>query len=166
MTFTPLLAPDTPRWLVLTASIVFVVLLLALEIGAAILAIRYKGPYTLAAASNSQKWQRAAILAGIATSPICVLGLVEPLISPAPNQWPIFTLVCFGIWLVLLPITVQSRRREMERDLENYRRTDALIKKGFYRNMSIWPFFGWARFFLTSEYKRFLEEGFSENTRE
>ena len=133
--------------------------------GALILEFRYTGPYTIVKTSNKEKWREATILAFLYTAMIPILGLAGPALSPAPDQWPKFPLLCAGVWLVAFPVKVLYKRMQFERDVKRYQRIDKIIKvkAGSYQNVFAFPLFNWIKIFMPAEYKRFLAEGYPEN---
>ena len=140
MIWNSLLPPETAEWLVLAVCFTLIIALVILLGWAAILEIRYMSPYTLIAASANQKWRRAAIPALLQTSVLLLLGLVEPFISPEPDQWPAAPLVCGAVWIVVLPIVTVFKRWQLARSLKKYREVDTMIKGGVYRDMLRSPF--------------------------
>jgi hypothetical protein len=134
-------------------------------IWAAILEIRYIGPYTLIKANNKEKWRRATVLAFLYTAMIPILGLAAPIISPLPDQWPRFSLMCSGVWIAVLPLAILYKRLEFEWHIKFDRRLDKMIKK---KNKAYYRTYGTAltilpRISMTAELRRFFSEGFSEN---
>ena len=164
MMFSMLLAPDTPEWLLITAVVLYIALLLGLMGWGMFLEIRYISPYTLSKTSNRDKWRRAAILASLQTAMIPIIGLAAPIMSPHPDQWP-FILICGGIWIVAFPIATAYKRLEFERHIKMYHRLDKTIKdkSGIYQRLFSSPFTRWTRIFMTAEQKRFFSEGFPDN---
>ena len=88
----PLFGPNTPEWQLWTALIFMFVSGLAVFGWGFILEQKYTGPYTLLTASSDQKWKWAAIIMFWQTLIIPILGLVQPVLSPVPDQWPAFPL--------------------------------------------------------------------------
>jgi hypothetical protein len=164
MMFSMLLAPDTPEWLLITIVIVFLIFLFGLGGWGLILEIRYISPFTLIKTSNRDKWRRAAILASLQSAMIPIIGLMAPIISPRPDQWP-FIPICLGIWAVLLPIATAYKRGEFERHIKSYRRLDKMIKdkNSIYQRLFSSPFTSWTRILMTADQKRFFSEGFPDN---
>ncbi len=165
MMFSILPAPNTPEWLLITVLVFSLVSLLGMIGWAMILEIRYISPFTIIKTSNREKWRRAAILALLQTAMIPILGLVQPTLSPRPDQWPAFPLFCGGVWIVVLPIAILYKRWEFERHIKNYRWLDKMIKdkNGIYHRLFLTPFTSWMRIFMTADQKRFFSEGFPES---
>ena len=157
-----LLEPDTPEWLFWFALIAGLGSVLVMLIWSAILEIKYIGPYTLIATPPREKWRRAFILALLQTGMIPVLGLVQPPLSPHPDQWPAFPLFCAGLWMVILPVATLFKRWEFESHLKRYKRLDGYIKSGVLGRIFSFPFVKWFRIFLPKEARRFFEEGYPE----
>jgi len=166
MIFKVLLAPDSPVWLLLTTVILSLIIVAGTAGWGAILEIRYTGPYTLIATPSSQKWRRAVILASLQTSFIPLIGLIGPILSPLPDQSPVFPLFCGGIWIIGLPITILCKRWNFEFQLKIYHKMDEWIRSGIYKRLFASQVFIFTRVFMTSELKRFLDEGFSGNLTE
>ncbi|PKO22863.1 MAG: hypothetical protein CVU38_07105 [Chloroflexi bacterium HGW-Chloroflexi-1] len=164
MTFVLRLAPNTPEWLLLAVAIIVVVATVVLASWGAILEIRYASPYTLVATPAGQKWRRAIVLTLLQTSFFPLIGLAAPILSPAPDQWPAAPLFCGGIWVVVLPIVVLFKRWDLERRLKHYIKMDAVIKRDGGKTVSASPFFRWMKPFMTSEFTRFVKDGFPEDT--
>ena len=160
----PPLEPNTPEWLVGTALVIFLIAGMGSLLWGYILERRYTSPYTLLAASSQQKWRWAVTLAFWETIFVVVLGLIEPIISPLPDQ-SAFPLVCGGIWLVAFPFVVLYKRGDLEWRLWLYRREDRRIKTGntVARRLLAFPLFSWIKWLMTSEQRRFHEEGYSQD---
>lgn len=157
-------APDTPDWLLSITLIISVGITFGMLIWGMIFEIRYTSPYTIINSSNKEKWRRAVILAFLQTGWMPLLGLAEPIISPSPDQWPIFPMFCSGFWIILFPITMLYKRWDFKRQIKNYQKIDKMIKDGKFRRIFESPFVKWTRIFMSSELKRFYMEGYSENT--
>jgi hypothetical protein len=121
MMFSRLFAPDTPEWLVITVLILSLVSMIVLLVWAMILEIKYTSPFTIIKTSNKEKWHRATILALIQTAIIPILGLAQPTLSPHSGQFPMFSLFCGGVWIVVFPIAVLYKRWEFERHIKSHR---------------------------------------------
>jgi hypothetical protein len=165
MSYSILLAPDTPEWLMVTVVVVSFIFIIGLWGWGMVLERRYTGPYTLIKTSNREKWRRAAILAPFQTAMLPLMGLAAPFISPLPDQWP-FIPICSGVWIVLLPIVTVFKRWEFERQIQNNQRLNKMMKdkNGVSHPLFSGPFAGWIRIFFTAEQKRFFNEGFPEDT--
>ena len=163
MMFSMSLAPDTPEWLLTTATVVFLLLLFGLGGWGLILEIRYISPFTLIQTNNRDKWRKAFILAFLQTVIIPVIGFMAPIVSPLPDQWP-FILICGGLWIVALPVAASYKRWEFERHIKNYQRLDKMIKNknGGYHRLLTNPIMNWTRIFMTADQKRFFSEGFPD----
>jgi hypothetical protein len=158
-----LLGPNTPEWLLWTSVFVTFVLLIMVVAWAQVLERKYEGPYTLAAASSPQKWRWAVALAFWKTAPMPLLGLVEPIMSPYPGQWPAFPLFCGGLWIVVLPAVVIHERFGLEQSLKRYRSIDNEIRNGTINRLLLSPpmkLFSWL---MSEEQKCFYREGYAED---
>lgn len=159
------LAPNTPDWLLTTVIVLFLGLIFGILAWATILEIRYIGPYTLIKASSKEKWRRATILALLQTATIPILGLVVPILSPLPDQWPTIPLYSSGVWIIVLPLTIVYKRWDFERHIKFDRRLDKMIKN---KNLYYYRTFGTAltimpKLLMTAELRRFFVEGYSED---
>jgi hypothetical protein len=154
---------ETPEWLLMAAGILLPLAVIGSMGWGVILEIRYIGPYTLNATASSEKWRRAVILALLQTSMIPLFGLVLPLLSPDSIQWPAFPIICAGIWIVVLPIFVLFKRWDFERHLKRYHRMNQLVRSGMFNRLLTTPLLSWSKLLMTSELKRFFEEGFPED---
>jgi hypothetical protein len=67
---------------------------------------------------------------------IPILGLVQPILSPVPDQWPAFPLFCSGLWIVIFPIAAIYKRWDLDRRLKSYKKMDKMIKSGFYQQLA------------------------------
>lgn len=160
----PLFGPNTPEWQLWAALIFMFGSGLAVFGWGFILEQKYTGPYTLLTASSDQKWKWAAIIMFWQTLIIPILGLVQPVLSPVPDQWPTFPLFCSGLWVVILPIAIVYKRWDFERHLKNYQKMDKMIKSGFYQQLTSSPLTGWSfrmmNLFSNTERKKFFETGY------
>ena len=163
--FSPVLAPDTPEWLLITVLVLSLGSMIVLLIWAVILEIRYISPFTLIKTSNRDKWRRATQLALMQTAMIPILGLAQPTLSPHSGQFPMFPLFCGGIWIVALPIATLYKRWEFERHIKSYRYFDKQIKdkNSIYSRILANPFTSMTRIFMSSDQKRFFSEGFPDD---
>lgn len=119
------------------------------------------------AASARQKWQWAAIITFWYTLPLPLFGLVDPMLNIAePGHWLGFPVLCSGIWVVVFPIVLLSKRRGMERQLKDYQKTDKMIKSGLYQQLAALPLTGWTfrvtNLLSNAERKRFFEIGYPQ----
>ncbi|MEN8243103.1 MAG: hypothetical protein ABFS17_14410 [Chloroflexota bacterium] len=164
MIFSRLLAPDTPEWLSTTSVVVYIISIFGFLGWGMILELRYISPYTLINTSDREKWRRAANLAFFQSAMIPILGLVAPIISPLPDQWP-FIPICFGIWVILLPIVTVFKRWGFERHIKRNYRFDKMIKdnNNIYQRLFSSPLISCIKIFLTADHKRFLSEGFPDD---
>lgn len=165
MMFSTVLAPDTPEWLLTTATVMFVIILFGLGGWGLILETRYVSPFTLIQTKNQDKWRKAFILAFLQTAIIPVMGFMAPIVSPLPNQSP-FILVCSGLWILILPIATSYKRWEFERHIKNYQRLDRIIKdkNSVYHRLLTNPLMmHWTTIFMSADQKRFFREGFPDN---
>ncbi len=162
---TPPLEPNTPGWLIGLALAVLLIAAFGSIMWGYILERRYTGPYTLLGASSQQKWRWAVTLAFWNTISVVVFGLVAPIISPLPDQWA-FAPVCGGIWLVAFPFVILCKRWDLDRCLRLYRNTDRRIKAGntVERRLLAFPLFSWLKWLMTSEQRRFYDEGYPQDT--
>ena len=164
MMFSPVFAPDTPEWLLITVLILSLGSFFVLLIWATILEVKYLNPFTLIKRSNREKWNKATQLAVMYTAMIPVFGLAQPTLSPHPNQFPMFPLFCGGVWVVALPITILYKRWQIESQIKNYRYFDKQIKNkdSVYNRIFATPFRLMTGFAMTAEQRRFYKEGFPE----
>ena len=159
----PPLAPNTPEWLLTITTILIIIACMAGPVYGFILDRKYTGPYTLRAASSKQKWRWAAMTAFWPSLFIPFIGLVAPLLSPYPDQWPAFPLLCSGAWLVAFPAGVLYKRLNMELALRSYHKTNDLVKAGVFKYGLLSRLIGWNKWLLGAELKRFYAEGYPEN---
>lgn len=159
----PPLAPNTPEWLLAVKIILTMIACIAGPVYGFILDRKYTGPYTLLAASSKQKWRWAAMITFWPSLLILFIGLVAPLLSPYPDQWPAFPLICFGTWLVVFPAGVLYKRLNMELTLRSYHKTNDLVKAGTFKYGLLSRLIGWNKWLLGAELKKFYEEGYPEN---
>jgi hypothetical protein len=110
MNFLPLFAPDTPGWFLSLVTCIAVGGSIGMLIWGFVLEIRLPHAYPHGAVSSKERWRKAIILALLQTSIIPLLGLVGPVLSPHPNQFPVFPLFCGGIWIVILPIAILYKK--------------------------------------------------------
>jgi hypothetical protein len=157
------LGPDTHDWLLWATSILVFLALAALGIWSVILEHRHTGPYTLKAASSKQKWLWSVTQMFWITLLLPLIGLVEPILSPHPDQWPTFPMICLGVWIVAYPLAVLYKRLNLEIQLKAYHSMDKYIKSGRYERLSSSPFLRWRKWFMSKELKRFYEEGYPED---
>jgi hypothetical protein len=164
MMFSIIFAPDTPEWLLIAVLIVSIGSSIGLLIWGAILEIRYISPLTIIKTNDKEKWRRATILALLQTAMVPILGLAQPILSPHSGQWPMFPLLCNGLWIVVLPIAIVYKRWEFERQIKNYQFFDELIKdkNSIYRHGFAIPV-SLLKIFMTTEQKRFFNEGFPDS---
>jgi len=154
---------DKPQCLFLISFIIFVGLILAMLIGGTILEIRYFSPYTIRT-SGKKEWRRAVILAFFQTGWIFIFGWIISLFNPDPEQWPVFPILCGGIWVIVFPVATLFLRWRFEWENKQYQYIDKIIKKGGSPRILTSPLISWTRIFMTSELKRFFREGYSEST--
>ena len=155
------LGPTTPEWLVIAAALIAIGLCLVALAWGFILDRKYNGPYTLLAASNGQKWKRATIIMFVETVWIPLAGSLQALISPHPDQWPVFALFWGGIWVVAFPVAVLLKRWRVERQLATYRKMSA--QRGMIKGVLSSRIFGWITWLMSAEMKRFVAEGYPED---
>jgi hypothetical protein len=155
--------PDTPEWLLTVTVILTSIACIAGPLFGFILDRRYTGPYTLRTASSKQKWQWAAMITLWPSLLVPFIGLVAPILSPHPDQWPAFPLICSGVWLVAFPAGTLYKRLNIELTLRGYHKTNELIKSGALRHGPLSLLTGWNKWLLGTELKRFYEEGYPEN---
>jgi hypothetical protein len=153
----PNLAPNTPTWLEAVALAAAAAATVAALIASHLRERRVTGPYTLLAASSAQKWRWAAELSIIRYAWIPLLGLIQPLLSPLPDQWPVFPIFCMSVWLAALPFIIALKRWSLDRDLANYKRIN---KHG----SRVGPFGVLARnqWLWTEEQRRFFDQGYPD----
>jgi len=164
--FSPLTAPNTPGWLLVTVVVVGFTAALGSIIWGQIQEFRYTRPYQLAGASSASKWRFAAVIAFWHTIWLPIVGLVQPVLSPLPDQWPAFPLFCGGVWIAVYPIVLVFKRWSLEWQLSYYRWVGSLIKTAdFRRIMSVAPF-RWLSWIQGAEDRHFFREGYSSNTRQ
>jgi len=161
MTFPPD-AGETPLWPIAIALVLVSAVTAGALTASFALQRRWTGPYSLRAASSSEKWRWAVILPLVRFSRAPLLGLIQPLLSPLPGQWPGFPTLCAAHWLVFLLALVLLTRRDLERQLSQYERFDSVIRRGAPMDALSSPFVSWTKWFLTEEQKRFLREGYGE----
>jgi hypothetical protein len=163
--FSPVFAPNTPEWLLITALILSLGSFFVLLIWATILEVKYVNPFTLIKRRNREKWNKATQLAVMYTAMIPVFGLAQPIISPHPDQFPMFSLFCGGVWIVVLPIAILYKRWEFERHIKSYRYFDKQIKDkdSVYNYVLARPLRLMSVFAMTAEQRRFYKEGFPED---
>ena len=161
--FSVLLTPDTPQWLILLTLVVFVGVTIGMLIWGAILEIRYISPYTIIRFNTKEKWRRAVILALLQTGVMPFIGLIQPILSPIPDQWPIFPIVWGGLWVVVLLIVVLYKRWEFERHIKRYQKIDRMLKSGAYNRLLAGSLVDWMKVFMSAEQKRFWDEGYPED---
>ncbi|HYN89946.1 MAG TPA: hypothetical protein VER55_15540 [Ardenticatenaceae bacterium] len=162
--FAPVSGPNTPEWLRLLVVLVDLFLVLLSMGWSWILERRYTSPYALRSATTRQKWRQTLIVIFMRTLFIPLLGLTQPILSPVPDQWPAFPLLCGGIWLILLPLATIYKRWSFERTIHYYREVDERIKARKLEGKIFRPAKGFA-WLLTPDQKRFYREGYSGDRR-
>ena len=162
---TPPLEPNTPGWLIGLALVVFLIAGIGSVMWGYMLERRYTSPYTLRGASSQQKWRWAVTLAFWDTISLVVLGLIAPIISPLPDQWA-FAPICGGIWLAAFPFVTLYKRWDLDWRLHLYRSTDKRIQAGnkVAHRLLAFPLFSWLKWLMTSEERRFYDEGYPQDT--
>ena len=158
-----LLTPDTPEWLLSATLIASTGIIIGMLIWGTILEIRYVSPYTIIKSSGKEKWRKAIILALLQTGMFPILGLIQPILSPASAQWPTFPLICGGLWIIVLPVVVLYKHWEFERHIKRYKKIDQMIKSDVYTRIFASSPINWMKMFMTTEQKRFWDEGYSED---
>jgi hypothetical protein len=161
-------APDTPTWLSIIVLVLTLGTLIVLLVLAMILEIQYTSPFILNNTENKEKWRRATILALMQTAMIPIFGIVQPILSPHSGQFPMFTLICSGIWVAVLPVSILLKRLDFETHIIRYKHYDKRLKdkNGIYSRRLSNPFFRIAIFFMAEEHKRFYREGFPDDVTE
>ncbi|MCA1553182.1 MAG: hypothetical protein LC737_02265 [Chloroflexi bacterium] len=158
--YSRMLSPDVPEWL---EWLFAVVSLIVVAFGAGEIGMQFMGPYTLRAATSAQKWRYALAITSLETLPILIGGFAVALLSPLPDQSP-FIWFCIGIWIVVLAVFTPYNRWNLERQLKLYLMIDRWIKEGRFEKVRSSPFSRWMTWFMTSEYKRFLTDGYPQDS--
>lgn len=155
--------PNTPEWQLWAIGIFMLISIMVVVGWGYILEQKFTGPYTLLSASSRQKWKWAAIVVFWQTLMIPLLGLVQPILSPLPDQWPTFPLFCSGLWIGIYPIAVAYKRWGFERQVKSYKRLNTIIKAGGYRGLLSSRLLRWSRLLMNAERRRFFEEGYPQD---
>jgi len=126
---------------------------------ASILERRYKGPYTLLAASSEEKWRWAVDLAFWETGWLFLMVLGMPVRSSDPNQWwSWWSVICGGgLWVAGFAPVVLIKRWDLGRTLARYRRWDGAARRGQLKQIATYPLIEW---FGSEELQRFYKEGY------
>jgi hypothetical protein len=153
------MAPDIPklgRTIVLSCAML---VSFGMLVRASILERRYKGPFTLRAASLEEKWRWAAELAFLETGWMFLMIVGAPVRSSDPDQWwSWWSVVCGGLlWLVGFSLAVLYKRWDLYRTLTRHRRLDSAARRGEIKLSSVFPFAEW---FGSKEIERFSKEGY------
>jgi hypothetical protein len=120
---------------------------------------RYKGPYTLLAASSEEKWRWAIELAFWETGWIFLMVLGMPVRSSDPDQWwSWWSVICGGgLWVAGFVLAVLYKRWDLGRTLARYRKMDSAARRGGRMPVCYDPFLHWVG---GEEMQRFYKEGY------
>lgn len=148
------------QWLFIIVLVLMLGSTMGLLAWGAILEIRYISPFTLIKTSNKEKWRKATILALMVTAMLPIFGLAMLIIYTPAERLPMF-LICNGLWIIALPITILYKRWEFEKHIKSYLRLDKMIKENSVHTRFLpSPLTSIVSFFMNSEQKRFFKEGF------
>ena len=112
------LAPDTPDWLFVLVTVMTLGISFGFLIWGVVLEIKLLRDYRNIEVSSKEKWRKAIILALLQTSMIPLLGLAQPIMSPHPNQFPVFPLICGVFWIAILPFAILYKKWRVEMRLK------------------------------------------------
>ena len=166
--FSPLISQDPPEWVFITIIPLILILMTGLLVWGAILEVRYINPFMLIKASNKEKWCMAAVLALLQTSMLPIFGFAMPILSTPPEKFPMF-LFCNGIWIAAFPLATLYKRWEFESHIKRYHYFDKMIKEknSIYQRLFMNKFpSSLMKVFMSTEQKRFWNEGFPEDVDE
>ncbi len=112
------LAPNTPHWALVLVTAMTIGISFGFLIWGVVLEIKLPRDYRNIEVSSKEKWRKAIILALLQTSMIPLLGLAQPIMSPQPNQFPVFPLICGGFWIAILPFAILYKKWRVEMRLK------------------------------------------------